>query len=71
MMDVAHKANLPVKKGGLPNALLAVANAEQLPVELLGLASEITILVSLGIFAAHGIVRTRAISRWDSRRFAR
>jgi hypothetical protein len=42
------RAARPLRKGGLPNALFAVAAAERLPEELCAVAAEVTILFPWG-----------------------
>jgi 16S rRNA (adenine(1408)-N(1))-methyltransferase len=43
MAEASRRAAKPPKKGGLPNALFAVASAERVPEELHGQADELTI----------------------------
>ncbi len=48
MAESSLRAARPARKGGLPNALFVVAAAERPPVELLGIADELTIAFPWG-----------------------
>ena len=48
MAESSLRAARPAAKGGLPNAVFVVAAAERPPVELLGIADEITVLFPWG-----------------------
>jgi 16S rRNA (adenine(1408)-N(1))-methyltransferase len=48
MAESSLRAARPIRKGGLPNALFAVAAAERPPHELCALADEVTILFPWG-----------------------
>ena len=48
MAESSLRAARPVRKGGLANALFVVAAAERPPVELTGIAAEVTILFPWG-----------------------
>ena len=43
MAEVSRRAARPAGRGGVPNALFVVAAAERPPIELLGIADEVTI----------------------------
>jgi 16S rRNA (adenine(1408)-N(1))-methyltransferase len=43
MAESSLRASRPARKGGVPNALFVVAAAERPPVELLGIADELTV----------------------------
>jgi 16S rRNA (adenine(1408)-N(1))-methyltransferase len=43
MAEVSRRAARPAERGGAPNALFVVAAAERPPIELLGIADELTI----------------------------
>ncbi len=48
MADASRRAALPARKGGLPNAAFVVAAAEDLPAELSGLATLVTVNLPWG-----------------------
>ncbi len=48
MAESSLRASRPARKGGLPNALFVVAAAERPPVELLGIADELSIAFPWG-----------------------
>src|SRR5439155_416766 len=48
MAEASLRAARPVRKGGLPNLLFAVASAERPPVELCGRVDEVTVLCPWG-----------------------
>jgi len=48
MAEASLRAARPVRKGGLPNLLFAVASAERPPVELCGRVDEVTVLFPWG-----------------------
>lgn len=48
MAESSRRAAAPVRKGGLPNALFAVAAAERLPAELTEIAGEVTVFFPWG-----------------------
>ena len=48
MAESSLRAARPARKGGLPNALFVVAAAERPPAELIGLATEVSILLPWG-----------------------
>lgn len=48
MAGSSRRAARPVRRGGLPNAMFAVAAAERPPAELIGRADELTVLLPWG-----------------------
>ena len=57
MAETSRRAARPLQRGGLPNALFAVATAEQPPAELRGLATTVTVTLPWGslLRGCHGL----------------
>ena len=60
MAEASRRAARPAARGGLPNALFVVAAAESPPVELRGIADELTIILPWGSLLRGALALDRA-----------